>query len=120
MPAPPESAEQVTTVNPHYQRAAAAGEACVAFLPAEAQRPALGFGRAWDELTRRQTYAVREYMFRRMGEGTFYDWKNGRVPLNYERQQLVRAAFAAAGAAGEVEFDAYGEPAFDFDLRLSR
>ncbi len=120
MPAPPESAEQVTTVNPHYQRAAAAGEACVAFLPAEAQRPALGFCRAWDELTRRQTYAVREYMFRRMGEGTFYDWKNGRVPLNYERQQLVRAAFAAAGAAGEVKFDAYGEPAFDFDLRLSR
>lgn len=120
MPAPPESAEQVMTVNPYHQQAAASGEACVAFLPAEAQRPALGFGRAWDDLTRRQTYAVREYMFRRMGEGTFYDWKNGRVPLNYPRQQLVRAAFAAAGVEEEISFDEYGEPAFDFDLRLSR
>ncbi|MBR1593143.1 MAG: hypothetical protein IJ659_00010 [Alloprevotella sp.] len=55
-----------------------------------------------------------------MGKGTCYNWKNGKIPLNYKMQQLVREAFAAAGVEEEISFDEYGEPAFDFDLRLSR
>ena len=82
------------------------GDRCGLFAPIEKQEVAYGFGKSYENVTRKAYTAIRSELIAYFGcKRSYYWYQKGEKPLLPEQRAYVENVFARHGYGGQVVFD---------------